>query len=174
MDDRVSALMDGELDDAAVRACLDSMLADSRLREDWALFHLIGDHLRDASPLAPEALSADKPPRRNPQEDTPLWPSPWLLPARPRLLLSGAAALLGVAIAALAVLLLPPAAPQLIPPPVVASAHRLAGNLGTVAETNQGYLLAHQGVSPSAVLHGASAYMRTVAAADGRHGDGRR
>lgn len=173
MDDRVSALMDGELDDAGVRSCLDSMLADPRLREDWALFHLIGDHLRETSPQAIEDSSAGES-RRYWQEVLPLQPPPGLIPARHRVFLPGVAALLGVGIAALAVLALPPAAPRSDTPPAVTVAHRLAGSIGAEAETRQGYLLAHQGVSPSAVLHGAGAYMRTVAAADDLHGDGRR
>lgn len=173
MDDRVSALMDGELDDAGVRSCLDSMLADPRLREDWALFHLIGDHLRETSLQAIEDPSAGEP-RRYRQEVLPLQPPPGLIPARHRVFLPGVAALLGVGIAALAVLALPPAAPRSDTLSAVTAAHRLAGSIGAEAETRQGYLLAHQGVSPSAVLHGAGAYMRTVAAADDRHGDGRR
>lgn len=54
MTEQMSALIDGELDaidEGRLRACLKSFCENAPLRCDWALAHLIGDHLRGDSAL---------------------------------------------------------------------------------------------------------------------------
>lgn len=54
MTEQMSALLDGELaglDQAGLRAALKGLCEDSNLRCDWALAHLIGDHLRGKGAL---------------------------------------------------------------------------------------------------------------------------
>ncbi|WP_300340048.1 sigma-E factor negative regulatory protein [Accumulibacter sp.] len=54
MTEQMSALLDGELaglDQAGLRAALKCLCEDSNLRCDWALAHLVGDHLRGQGAL---------------------------------------------------------------------------------------------------------------------------
>lgn len=77
-DSSLSALLDGELDDAEIRACLVHMKRDDSLRQVWSDYQLIGDCLRDLPPASPDFMArfsaqlADEPtvlaPRRR------LWP----------------------------------------------------------------------------------------------------
>ncbi len=49
MTEQISALIDGELggfDAASLNVCMNRLCDDPALRRDWALAHLIGDHLR--------------------------------------------------------------------------------------------------------------------------------
>lgn len=46
MNERVSALIDGELEPAAANATIDGVLADPELRSVWTEFHRVGDGLR--------------------------------------------------------------------------------------------------------------------------------
>ena len=57
MKDQLSQLMDGELDDVAVSHLLFSLKSDQELAEDWQLYHLIGDSLRQDAPLSADFSS---------------------------------------------------------------------------------------------------------------------
>ena len=46
MKDKLSALMDGDLDEHSMRPVLDALRRDASLRTDWATYSLIGDALR--------------------------------------------------------------------------------------------------------------------------------
>jgi sigma-E factor negative regulatory protein RseA len=50
--ERLSALMDGELDEAGRQRCLERLCADGDCRRDWALWHAAGDALRSADVAA--------------------------------------------------------------------------------------------------------------------------
>ncbi|HRH71530.1 MAG TPA: sigma-E factor negative regulatory protein, partial [Zoogloea sp.] len=47
MKEKVSALLDGALDEAASVRMLDSLKRDAGLRREWERYSLIGDVLRD-------------------------------------------------------------------------------------------------------------------------------
>ena len=55
--DKLSALMDGELDDAEAQRQIAAIRADAAAREQWEVFHLIGDALR-REPLLAASVSA--------------------------------------------------------------------------------------------------------------------
>ena len=54
MESRISALVDGELEQEEVMAALASTQEHQGLQQDWMLYHLIGDSLRQTSPLSPD------------------------------------------------------------------------------------------------------------------------
>lgn len=51
---RISALMDGELEQGEALALLASLKGHSEMQQDWLLYHTIGDSLRQARPLSPD------------------------------------------------------------------------------------------------------------------------
>ena len=137
MKDRISTLMDGELDEREAAEVISSMGNDAQARDAWRTYHLIGDALREGrSIVAP----------RRPAANSPTWRR--ALPA-----LAAAAAVALVSWVAFAPLqpekaATPPVAqaPAIVPPPAGAN----------------DYLLAHQGFSPRVALQGMTAYIRTV------------
>lgn len=49
MKDQVSALMDGELDDDEARIVFGRLKHDVAVRDEWEIYHLIGDNMRQTS-----------------------------------------------------------------------------------------------------------------------------
>lgn len=170
MKENVSALLDGNLEDHALRPVLENLRSDPALRREWETWCLIGDTLRhdgdggtslvadvmarlDAEPtvLAPQAM-----PRRR---DNP-WQS--LLPI--------AAGVMGVAAVGLVAATLYADKPQaplqlageraLVQSVAVARA-RTEGQISS-DELQREYMLAHQGVSGSGPLPAGLHYARTV------------
>lgn len=137
MKDRISALMDGELDEREAAEAIAALANDAPARDAWRTYHLIGDAMREGQPaVAP----------RRPAANAPFWRV--ALPAT-----AVAAAVALVSWVAFAPLQNPPAqtapvaqAPATVPPPAAAN----------------DYLLAHQGFSPRVALQGMTAYVRTV------------
>ena len=139
MKDRISALMDGELDEREAAETISTMANDARARDAWRTYHLIGDALREGAAIVG--------PRR-PAANSPTWRV-----ALPAMAVAAAVALVSwVAFAPLqadrpAVAPVAQAAgPAIVPPPPAAN----------------DYLLAHQGFSPRVALQGMTAYVRTV------------
>ena len=56
MKDRLSALLDGDLEEQAALVVLDRLQRDPALRQDWADYCLIGDALRGESPTSPDFM----------------------------------------------------------------------------------------------------------------------
>src|SRR5215213_5183812 len=52
MKDRISALMDGELDDTAAAQTIDTLNQDREALDSWRMYHLISDALRDTQVLS--------------------------------------------------------------------------------------------------------------------------
>src|SRR5262245_52420003 len=156
MKDRISALMDGELDDKAAGLALDALASEGEARDTWRTYHLISDALGKSRMLSDgfservAAALAKEPtvlaPRRRPAAE----PRRWVA------LAAGVAAVslvgwLGVApqqiaVAPVAQAPKPEAKPTVVPLPSGTS----------------DYLLAHQGVSPRLSLQGMAPYVRTV------------
>ncbi len=159
MKDRISALMDGELDDGSAALAIDALQKDPEALEAWRTYHLISDALGRSRVLSPGfgarvsgALARE---------------ATVLAPARarrvePRRWLAMAAGLAAVALVgwlgfapqqtAVAPMAQAPksapaeVAPAIVPPPSGAN----------------DYLLAHQGFSPRVSLLGMAPYVRTV------------
>jgi sigma-E factor negative regulatory protein RseA len=137
MKDRISALMDGELDEREAAEAIAALANDPQGRDAWRAYHLIGDALREGRSIVA--------PRRRPAANSPSWRV--ALPA-----MAVAAAVAFVSWVAFVPTqpdkpVVPVAqAPAIVPPPQAAN----------------DYLLAHQGFSPRVALQGMAAYVRTV------------
>ena len=137
MKDRISALMDGELDEREAAATITALASDPQARDAWRTYHLIGDALRDgrASGIVRRAAA-----------NAPFWRV-----ALPAFAVAAAVALVSwVAFA--------PVQPGRSPAPAPVAQ---AATVPLPRATND-YLLAHQGFSPRVALQGMTAYVRTV------------
>jgi sigma-E factor negative regulatory protein RseA len=164
MDDRISQLMDGELDDREAGRLIGALGAQDEARDAWRIYHLIGDAMRDtrvlsagfaarvtgkialeATVLAPKALQPQRP--RN-----------WF--AVPAAIAAGVAGVSVVGWLALAPVAQAPQAPVAQLQPQAAPKPQTI----PLPSATSDYLLAHQGFSPRSSLQGMSAYARTVSA----------
>jgi sigma-E factor negative regulatory protein RseA len=163
MKDKISALMDGELDGRSAAALVDELGRGGEARETWVAYHLAGDAMRDTRAL-PEGFSA-RFARRLAEEPTVLAPrrlaspKPWLaMPAAVAASLAGVALVGWLAFA-------PQSQQQSVP---VAAATPPAPRIETrpqripLPTATPDYLLAHQGFSPRLSLEGMAPYARTV------------
>jgi sigma-E factor negative regulatory protein RseA len=163
MEDRISALMDGELDDKAAAQTIDTLTQDREALDRWRIYHLISDALRDTQVLS--AGFASRVAAELAKEPTVLAPR-GLKSGRaepPRRALAWAA---GVAAVALVGWL--GFAPQQIAVAPVAQAPKTATSpelkpaIVPLPSGTNDYLLAHQGFSPRVSLQGMAPYVRTV------------
>ena len=181
MKDKVSALLDGDLDEQATRKVFDDLKRDPDLRRDWEAYCLIGDVLRgdrdgsddfvarvmanlDAEPtvLAPRAAPASATGHR-------LWQS--LMPI--------AASVMGVAAVGLVAATLykqDAPAPQLVAGSSAVKVVNATASVRPVGQSGSGdgmreYLFAHQGLSRGGPLPAGVQYVRTVS--DQRPGNDR-
>ena len=142
MKERISALMDGELDDQAAGAAIDELGRDPAARETWRVYHLISDAVRENQRL-PQPQVLRVPPRR--------WAP---LPIAASL----------AAVALVGWLAFAPQQPTPLPQPAVAQAPAPKAASGPVPlpTAARDYMLAHQAVSPRGSLQGMAPYVRTV------------
>jgi sigma-E factor negative regulatory protein RseA len=160
MKDRISALMDGELDDSSAATAIEALQSDGEACDTWRTYHLISDALGKSHMLSEgfservAAALAKEPtvlaPRRRPAGE----PRRWVA------LAAGVAAVslvgwLGFAPQQTAVAPVAQApkttSPQEVKPAVV-----------PLPSGTNDYLLAHQGFSPRVSLQGMAPYVRTV------------
>jgi len=172
MNDRVSELMDGELEGRAAADLIGALGREGEARDAWRAYHLIGDAMRDTRLLS--AGFAAPVAERLAQEPTVLarWPARWTSEggrARSRLAMPAAVAAGLAGVAVVGWLALAPRAPS--QPQVAAqAAPQLAQVRPSAPQTIPlpaqipDYLLAHQGFSPRSSLQGMSAYALTVSA----------
>ncbi len=169
MKEKVSALLDGALDEAASARMLDSLKRDGGLRREWDHYSLIGDVLRDEP-----VMSADFTSRlmlRLDDEPTVLAParvetrSGWA-----RHFMPIAASVMGVAAVGWVAMTLnspgPASAPlaalkKPVPAVAVADASKSA-RLVAAEPSEREYLIAHQAMAPSAAMPGVALYVRSV------------
>ena len=141
MKERISELMDGELDDQAAGELIQALGASREALGTWRVYHLISDALRENQPL--------------PRAAAPLQPRRWVA-------LPIAASLAAVSLVGWLAFAPQPEAPQ----PVVARALPQVPAAPPAAvslpSATSDYLLAHQGVSPRVSFQGMAAYMRSV------------
>jgi sigma-E factor negative regulatory protein RseA len=162
MKEKISALMDGELENRAAGQAIDALQAQEEARDTWRMYHLISDAMRDTQLLSPgfaERLAArleDEPtvlaPRRMREE-----PRPWYaMPA------AAAASVAGVGLVGyLAFAPEQPGAPVGAPMAVV-QPETTKPQMVPLPSGTPDYLLAHQGFSPRVSLQGMAPYARTV------------
>ena len=161
--ERISAFMDGELEDHEVAGQVRRLKEDLELRTAWDTYHLIGDAMRGEAGYS--SGLAVKISARLASEPTVMAPR-IRMPLRnvPRLALSAAAAIGGVALVAWLTLFDSPLAPQTqlaaTPANGAAQQTQLAATPANGAVND--YLLAHQQFSPNTAMQGVASYVRTV------------
>ena len=156
MKERLSELMDGELDDKSAAEVIKALGSDREAVRAWRTYQLISDAMRQS-----RLLSADFTARfsgRLAQEPTVFAPRAMQTESRKWLAMSAAASVAAVALVAWVAF-----APQ----PDVKSAAPLAQaepkpNIVPLPSAANDYLLAHQGFSPRVSLQGMAPYVRTV------------
>ena len=159
--ERISAFMDGELEDHEASAQVQRLKENPELRAAWGAYHLIGDAMRGEAGYASGLVA---------RISANLAAEPTVLAPRPqmrfrnvrRLALSAAASIGGVALVAWLTLFDNPFFPRqdlaVIQPP--ATQAQLAATPANGAVND--YLLAHQQFSPSTAMQGVASYVRTV------------
>jgi sigma-E factor negative regulatory protein RseA len=166
MKERLSALMDGELDDKSVAEVLHALGSDLEAVRTWRTYQLISDAMREN-----RLLSADFDARlagRLAAEPTVFAPRALREQSRMRsrtwFALSAAASLAGVALVGwMALAPQPQTIPAPTPAPVAQMQPEPKPNIVPLPTTANDYLLAHQGFSPRISLQGMAPYARTVA-----------
>ncbi len=164
MKQHISTLMDGELFDDEAQALLDKLKRNPDAQQDWQMYHLIGDALRQPDHVHADIGAAMR--ERLQAEPTVFAPRAATGQNVRWFALSAAASVMALTLVAwLSVQVGPVSAPQMAAMQQSATA-RVASLPITSLPINGGlndYLMAHQEFSPSTNVHGAVTYMRTVA-----------
>jgi len=155
MNHEISALMDGEVFEDEADVMFDRLKRDPDAHLDWALYHLIGDVLRQPEYIHSDLSTAVCLSLQN--EPTVLAPRSRALKQKARVFaLSAAASLLAFGVVAwMSLQISPEHGPQM------QSANIRPVNLQIQPKAND-YLMAHQEFSPSNDMNGGASYMRTV------------
>jgi sigma-E factor negative regulatory protein RseA len=157
MRQKISVLMDGELFEDEAESLFDHIKKGSDVHQDWEVYHLIGDVLRQPEYI-PCGLSAKV---RDRLQDEPTVLAPRGRAVRQKMLtyaLSAAASLSAVGVVAwMSLQISPEVAPQLA---MRQNALRPASM--QIQPDSNDYLLAHQEFSPSTDISGSASYIRTV------------
>jgi len=170
---KISALMDGELDEHRAREQLARLKQDEDLARSWHTFHLIGDALRGEHALShgfDQRLTV-----RLAGEPTVLAPRRSTAKRVAAYALSAAASLSAVALVGWVAFVNNPLAPQpeLAKAPNASTAATPSTQLASVPSDGKmnEYLIAHQEFSPSTAIQGLAPYIRSVSSA--QHAQGR-
>mgnify|MGYP006171165757 CR=1 FL=1 len=159
MKDKISQLMDGELDERTARQAIDVLSLEEEAAEAWRTYHLIGDAMRDTRLLS-EGFAA-RLRARLAGEPTVLAPARHAAHPGRWYALPAAASVAAVALVGWLAFApqqdgapgpLPVAQAPADPKPVVIPLSSAAND----------YLLAHQGFSPRISIQGMAPYVRTV------------
>jgi len=154
--ERLSELMDGELDDKSAAAVIQALGSDREAVRTWRTYQLISDAMRESRLLSPDFTARFS--ERLAKEPTVLAPRSHLpgfqRESRKWVALSAAASVAAVALVAW-VTFAP--GPEVSRAPVAQAPVRVPLPRGT-----NDYLLAHQAFSPRVSLQGMAPYVRTV------------
>ncbi|MBI2287315.1 MAG: sigma-E factor negative regulatory protein [Nitrosomonadales bacterium] len=157
MKQEISALMDGELFEDEAEDLFDRIKRDSDAHKDWAIYHLIGDVLRQ-----PEHIHCDLSAKvRERMQDEPAVLAPRGRAVRQKMravALSAAASLAAVGVVAWMSLQISPEAP----PQLAMQKPALSPVSAQIQPKSNDYLMAHQEFSPSIEMNGGASYIRTV------------
>lgn len=170
--EKLSALMDGELDERQAQQEFAQLRQDGESRQKWDTFHLIGDALRGERLLLTDVVKSFS--ERLAKEPTVLAPRRGLRRRIATYALSAAASVAAVALVAWVaisthtvtpqeVASAPPPPPQVALPAVAPVAPAALASVPDDGRTSE-YLLAHQGFSPSTAIQGVAPYIRSVSA----------
>jgi sigma-E factor negative regulatory protein RseA len=159
MKDRISALIDGELDEHATGEALGQVGRDGEAGETWRTYHLIGDVLRDDRVLS--SGFAARVGKRLAAEPTVLAPAAAVSRPRRWFPLPAAAAAAAVALVAWVAFAPQREEPQPQPQAAIAEVAKPPAIVMPSSAAND-YLLAHQGFSPRVAFQGMAPYVRTV------------
>jgi sigma-E factor negative regulatory protein RseA len=157
MKERLSVLMDGELDDKSAAAAIQSLANEREARDAWRSYHLIGDLMRGSAPLS-EGFAA-RITWKLAEQPTVL--APGRIKPQPRRWFTLSAAAASLAAVALVAWLAFAPQPQ-VPAAPLAQAKPQAPAMVPMPTAANDYLLAHQGFSPRVSLQGMAPYVRTV------------
>ena|SRR5689334_9769081 len=160
--DKISALMDGELDARQAHEQIGRLKQDGELAESWQTFHLIGDSMRGDRALSPEFNRRIG--ERLDAEPTVLAPQRSMAPKRAvTYALSAAASVAAVALVGWVAFVSNPIATQqeLAKAPVAPAPVSQLASVPSDGKMND-YLIAHQEFSPSTSIQGVAPYIRTV------------
>ena len=168
--DKISALMDGELDARQAQQELARLRQNGELQQKWDTFHLVGDALRAERLLLTDVAGALA--ERLAREPTVLAPNRGAARKMTTYVLSAAASVAAVALVGWLALSSPPAlnarnevasAPPMVvlPAALPAPAVPQVASVPDDGRTNE-YLLAHQAFSPSTAIQGVVPYIRSV------------
>ncbi len=166
MKQEISALMDGELEADQVHTVIGRLGSDPSLRSEWAVYHLIGDAMREQAFAAFDVQERVR--RRLTDEPTVLAPRRSLARSVRLYVLSAAASVAAVALVGWVVLQGQSGreAPAFSRPASVIAGGPLAHPGLQIPSPPLGglndYLLVHQGHSPSTQLQGMTTYVRAV------------
>jgi sigma-E factor negative regulatory protein RseA len=157
MNERVSVLMDGELDDKSAAAAIQSLANEREARDAWRSYHLIGDLMRGSAPLS-EGFAA-RITWKLAEQPTVL--APGRIKPQPRRWFTLSAAAASLAAVGLVAWLAFAPQPPLAPVPLAEVKPQAPAMVPMPTAAND-YLLAHQGFSPRVSLQGMAPYVRTV------------
>ncbi|HEX2333326.1 MAG TPA: sigma-E factor negative regulatory protein [Burkholderiales bacterium] len=159
MKEKLSALMDGELDDKSAADVIQALGSDREAVRAWRTYQLISDAMGES-----RLLSADFAQRlstRLAAEPTVLAPRARQAETRKWFALSAAASVAAVALVGWVAFAPPPQTTA--PAPVAQVQPEPKPDIVPLPSTANDYLLAHQGFSPRISLQGMAPYARTVA-----------
>jgi len=160
MNEKISALMDGELEGQAADEALEALRRDGTAADTWRLYHLVSDAMHEQRLLSDgftrrlsDRLAAE-----------PTMLAPGRLPGRtPARRFAYAAAASVAAVGLVGWLAFAPQRPLEAPLAKAEPPAALALRTVSLPEAANDYLLAHQGFSPRVSLLGMAPYVRTVA-----------
>jgi sigma-E factor negative regulatory protein RseA len=173
--ERISELMDGELEGREAQRQLARIKQDQQLAHCWSTFHLIGDALRGERTLSRAVGSRVA--AQLASEPTILAPRPFTFKRVATYAMSAAASVSAVALVVWMASnnpLAPQAEVATVPAPVVPAvtpSPQLA-SVPSEGEMNE-YLIAHQEFSPSTAIQGLAPYIRGVSGTKQVQGQGR-
>lgn len=158
MKQEISVLMDGEMFEDDADIFFDKLKRHPEAAEDWAVYHLIGDALRQPEHIQRDFMQDFR--ERLQAEPTILAPKRRNQQRIRQYALSAAASVMALALVAwLSVQAGPEPGPQ-----IAANTQAPAGLMvRPVAYHASDYLMAHQEFSPSADMQGAATYIHSVA-----------
>lgn len=155
--ERISELMDGELEAREAQRQLARIRQDQELAHGWNTFHLIGDALRGERPLSREISNRVATQLAN--EPTVLAPRSYA-PKRAAYAVSVAASLSAIALVVWIAFNNPLAPTEIAKAPPAPPPAELA-SVPSEGQMNE-YLMAHQEFSPSTAIQGLAPYIRSV------------
>ena len=159
MKQQISALMDGELFDDEAEALLDRLKRNPDIDEEWRVYHLIGDSLRQPDHVSPVIGASMR--ERLQAEPTVLAPSHRRGRDTRWFALSAAASVAGLALVAWMSVQVGSENPVQVA--VYQQTHAVRPASFSPPKGMDDYLAAHHEFSPRADVQGTASYIRTVA-----------